>query len=1276
VFNCRVNNQSSVQVFEFADRTFSLSGLMSFRQLGTAQSDTMLGTELDDYLDGLGGNDLLQGVDGDDTLLGGAGNDTLDGGTGSDKLTGGIGNDRYIVDGTWDQLTELANEGVDTVVAPETWTLADHFENLELLGSSGLQGTGNAADNLIVGNSVANTLRGLAGNDTLDGGSGADSLEGGTGDDRYLVDVAGDRVVEAANAGTDTVASAITYTLGSNVENLELTGTTAINGTGNTLANQLTGNGAANRLDGGAGADTLAGGAGDDTYVVDNTGDVVNEAAASGTDLVEASISYTLGNDVERLTLMGTGPINGTGNALANTLNGNAGNNRLDGAAGADTMVGGAGNDTYVVDNAADVVTEVAAGGTDAVESSISYTLGAEVERLTLTGTAALNGTGNALANQITGNAGSNVLNGGAGVDTMVGGAGDDTYVVDAVGEVTTEVAGGGIDTVEASLSWTLANEIENLKLMGTGVIDATGNGLANTLTGNSANNRLNGGAGADTMAGGAGNDTYVVDNAGDVVTEAAAGGTDLVEASVSYTLSSDVENLTLTLTGAINGTGNAGANTLIGNAGNNRLDGAAGADTMTGGAGDDTYVVDNAGDVVTEAASGGADRVEASISYTLGAELERLTLTGTAALNGTGNALANQITGNAGNNILNGGAGNDTMAGGAGDDTYVLDVTTDVVTENANEGTDTVQIGLTYTLGNNVENLVLTGTNAINGTGNTLANSLTGNGAANRLDGGAGIDTMAGGAGDDVYVVENVADVVTELAGGGLDTVEAAVSYTLGAEVERLTLTGTGPTNATGNALANTLTGNAGNNRLDGGVGIDTMTGGAGNDTYVVDNLADVVTEAAGAGTDTVEASVSITALAAEVENLVLLGTGALNGTGNTLNNVLTGNDGANVLNGGAGNDTMVGGAGDDSYVVDVSTDVITELAGGGTDSVSSAVTYTLAANVENLTLTGNTAINGTGNAADNVLTGNSGANVLTGGEGNDIYIGGAGVDTLTDTSTMSNDVYRWGAGQGNDVITDAGGTDRIEIAGAFTTTQVQLTRATNDLRITVSGVADVLTVKNWYTNAANRIETIRLDNGSVITLGTVAPASAPLASPAALTTTAMVRGDDEPLRRFTQEAPDGDRFMVSTAARTPRAHGDVTRSLWTELLYSTELEASQPVDAVSVFVAPQEEVVVGIPVRPDVGKPGRIQDGSASGVGAGTLNRWPEWSNAALWQDLATEDGMGPKRLTDASPSDRTAQLLIDALAQFNAGASIGELGRQAERREALRHDLFVPH
>jgi serralysin len=469
-----------------------------------------------------------------------------------------------------------------------------------------------------------------------------------------------------------TVTSGVTTTLDHIAVSLVLTGTLDINGTGNSLDNTLTGNSGNNILDGRAGADTMMGGLGDDTYHVDNTGDVITEKTNEGLDTVLASLTHVLSANIENLTLTGVGDINGTGNGLANSLTGNAGSNILNGAAGADTMFGGAGNDTYFVDNAGDVVTEWSGGGTDQVYASVNHALSSNVENLTLTGGANINATGNWAANVISGNSGNNVLDGGTDADRLAGGAGNDTYYVDNAGDNIIENAGEGTDSVFSSVSLTLGANVENLTLTGSWSLSATGNGLANNLTGNAGANILNGLGGADTMAGGAGNDTYHVDNAGDIVNDWSNAGTDAVYSTVSYALLTHVESLTLTGSANINATGNWLSNSLAGNTGDNIFDGGSGADTMSGDSGNDTYHVDNAGDVVVEWWNRGVDTVFASVSYTLAANVENLTLTNVWSLNATGNELANNITGNAGSNILTGGGGSDIITGGEGKDTLI----------------------------------------------------------------------------------------------------------------------------------------------------------------------------------------------------------------------------------------------------------------------------------------------------------------------------------------------------------------------------------------------------------------------------------------------------------------------------------------------------------------------------------------------------------------------------------------------------------------------------
>ncbi len=238
---------------------------------------------------GTAGNDWVKGGTGNDDLTGGNGNDYLNGGTGTDFLIGGKGNDTFVVDNIGDIIAEGLNDGIDTVESSITWTLKTNLENLTLTGTTAINGTGNTLNNIITGNAADNVLTGGLGNDTLTGGAGADTLIGDAGNDSYYVDNTADSITENLNEGTDIVFSSVTYTLTTNVENLTLQGTTAINGTGNSLNNILIGNIGNNVLNGGAGADTLIGGKGNDSLYLglnDNVVDNVNYTNGDGTDTV------------------------------------------------------------------------------------------------------------------------------------------------------------------------------------------------------------------------------------------------------------------------------------------------------------------------------------------------------------------------------------------------------------------------------------------------------------------------------------------------------------------------------------------------------------------------------------------------------------------------------------------------------------------------------------------------------------------------------------------------------------------------------------------------------------------------------------------------------------------------------------------------------------------------------------------------------------------------------------------------------------------------------
>ncbi|MDR6160449.1 M12 family metallo-peptidase [Pseudomonas fluorescens] len=975
------------------------------------------------------------------SLYGNDGNNVLDGGAGADLMVGGTGNDTYIVDNVGDVISEtstLASE-IDTVRASVTYGLSANVENLILTGNGDFSGIGNAQNNVITGND---------GNNRMIGGAGLDTLIGGKGNDIYSIDQAGELalVQELAGEGNDTLyieyaanAATIDLNLGNllNVENLVVSAAGNFTLAGNDLNNSLNGGSGADFINGGKGADAMNGGAGNDIYIVDNIGDIVTETGTSlaEIDTVYSYVDYTLGANVEVLNLVGNA-VNGTGNALNNSLYGNDGNNVLDGGAGADLMVGGTGNDTYIVDNVGDVISETStlASEIDTVRASVNYSLSANLENLILTGVGNLSGVGNSQNNVITGNDGNNQLVGGAGLDTLIGGKGDDSYSLDQESELALvqENANEGIDTLVIDFNATAQTDtidlsqgnlqnFENVRVTGTGAFTLLGNSAGNSLYGNSGDNMLDGGAGADLMVGGTGNDTYIVDNVGDVISETStlASEIDTVRASVTYGLSANVENLILTGNGDFSGIGNAQNNVITGNDGNNRMIGGAGLDTLIGGKGNDIYSIDQAGELalVQELAGEGNDTLyieyaasAATIDLNLGNLLNVENLVVSAAGNFTlaGNDLSNSLNGGSGADFINGGKGADAMNGGAGNDIYIVDNIGDIVTETGTSlaEIDTVYSYVDYTLGANVEVLNLVG-NAVNGTGNALNNSLYGNDGNNVLDGGAGADLMVGGTGNDTYIVDNVGDVISETStlASEIDTVRASVTYGLSANVENLILTGNGDFSGIGNAQNNVITGNDGNNRMIGGAGLDTLIGGKGNDIYSIDQAGELalVQELAGEGNDTLYIEYAANAATIDlnlgnllnVENLVVSAAGNFTLAGNDLNNSLNGGSGADFINGGKGADAMNGGAGNDIYIVDNIGDIVTET---GTslaeiDTVYSYVDYTLGANVEVLNLVGN-AVNGTGNALNNSLYGNDGNNRLDGGAGLDTMVGGKGDD------------------------------------------------------------------------------------------------------------------------------------------------------------------------------------------------------------------------------------------------------------------------------------------
>ncbi|RJF87887.1 calcium-binding protein [Oleomonas cavernae] len=731
-------------------------------------ADTLNGDAGDDALFGQGGADIINGGDGNDLIDGGSGIDAVNGGADNDTLYGGEGTEETVHGDAGDDILHSGGEG--------------HYY-------------GDAGDDLVYAGLTAGV------NEFLDGGTGSDTVNTTTWNGTYVVDLA---------AGTTNFDESFT-----NFENV-VTGNGADTITGTDGDNVIRTQGGIDSVNAGDGDDTVAGGGAGDTLNGGNGIDTLDYATSTGAVTILLASNSASGGDAAGDIISSFENVIGsvlsdvlTGDSNANVLAGGAGGDTLDGADGIDTLDYSRSSTGVTVDLAAGT----AAGG-EATGDAIS-----NFENL-IGSNAGDTLTGDSNANNLAGGDGNDALDGGAGADTLVGGGGDDTYIVNHIGDTVTESAGQGIDEVRSNLAFTLGANLENLILTGASVIkgtgnaadnEITGNGAANTLTGESGDDTLDGNGGNDTLVGGLGNDTYYID-LGDNMTEKSGEGADTVMSRLdSFTLANNFENLTYAGAGDFTGTGNSAANVVRGDDGNDTLSGGRGADTLIGGLGDDTYTVDNPGDVVDETGGGGIDTVRTSASHTLEAGIENLVQLGSVTTTGTGNGLANTMTGNNIANRLNGMGGDDTIIGGNGADTL-----------KGGDDNDTV-------------------------TGGGDNDLLMGEAGNDVIDGGTGDDDMRGGTGDDTYVVNSVTDVVSEAGGGGMDTVQSIVAWTLASGIENLVITTSQSVAGTGNAGDNTITGGAGANTLSGLGGVDVINGSGGADTINGGAGADMLTGGTG---------------------------------------------------------------------------------------------------------------------------------------------------------------------------------------------------------------------------------------------------------------------------------------------------------------------------------------------------------------------------------------------------------------------------------------------
>lgn len=992
--------------------------------IGTPRSDTIHGLGGNDYIVGGGkgadhiygdaGNDEIYGGSGNDVIDGGAGADTIDGGAGADVITGGLGNDTIIYHDGLDTID--GGDGTDTLDFSNIGIAGDTSQAIDIdLTGFATTGVFQMGGHDVIGIERLNFLQdGTAYGDTIDFDAGAligVSFNGNNGDDTLRGTAAADSLL--GGSGNDTLdgrGGDDTLDGGYNDDHL-------IGGAGNDVVQGGSGN---DVLDGGDGVDQLSGDDGKDTLLGGAGDDTID--AGTGSDHVEA----------------------GDGNDTI-TFAGFEGGDSADGGAGTDPLIiNPAGAEGISLDfrnywSGGALIANGAAVTVSGIEQfQYEFTYADDVLLMGDKATPGISVDGLGGNDTVLGTGSADTINGGAGNDNLNGGSGNDS-----IG------GGAGDDVLNGGLGNDIIGDTEGNNLIYGGGGDDVLSG-SGTLHGDAGNDTIYGSIGADTIDGGTGNDIIHGMGGNDTITIGAGGGIDLISGGDGTdTLVAGADGAVFHWTkGVIGATSSQLAidtieNVSAGGHANVTLQGTSQID-----------VIDLSLLTVEPAVAiyglGGNDRLRASNSGNtiFGGDGDD------AVSGGSGN---DHLFGDAGNDVLMGGLGDDVLSGGDGVDTAsYADAAGPVTVHLAVTGAQNTGAGGVDTL-NTIENLV----------GSAYADTLTGNTGDNTIDGGAGIDTMIGGAGNDTYIVDNASDQAREGDGGGTDKVLASCStYQLLAYVENLTGTSNSGQVLRGNTLDNVIIAGSGNDTLSGGAGADTMRGGAGDDTYVVDNVGDLVTEAFGQGTDLVSTTLASYTLGANVENLTGTSTAGQALIGNALPNLITGAAGNDTIDGGGGPDTLRGGPGNDTYIVNSVGDIVTEAASAGTDTVLSSVSFTLGANVENLT--------GTSGAGE-ALSGNTLANVITGAAGTDTLYGGAGADTLTGGAGADRFVFKFATDSPNaarDAIEDFSHAehDRIDLSA---------------IDAVAGGADNAFALVSAFTHAAGQLEIHAVAAGHYLVAG-----------------------------------------------------------------------------------------------------------------------------------------------------------------------------------------------
>ena len=908
---------------------------------------------------------VINGTSGVDILFGGTGNDLLTGGGGSDVfvISKGYGSDTVsdFQAGAGGDVLRVQNYGfatfanflaaahqvgsdiVVTLSTSETLTL----QNVTL---SSLTAENVALDNPLPTSGAINNTGGVAPadttlttgamNDSLQAGGTGVTLVGGTGDDTYYVYDHNTKINEQVNAGIDTVVdwSYDGYNLAGapNVENLRLTGSLSAPASGNDLNNIIIGNSGNNVINGGGGNDVLTGGAGSDTFVIatGNGNDIITDfQTGAGGDILQLNRTdfRTLADVTAAMKQVGTDAVLTLASGETITLE-NANVQNFTTANVSITSL-----PTELIQTFNDDFDSLSAGQDPhltwrtsyAWSGTASYTLAGEQEVYVDPSFVGLPGTQSSTALGLNP---FSIQDGHLVITAQPIPASDAAYVGNhpfSSGMISTEnsfVQTYGVFEMTATLPnttgawpafWMLPINTHGLNTE-LDPLEAFGQDSDRVHWGFRSSTTATQGYWADTSDLTVGEHTFAVEwtpysltyfvdgiEVGQEATPAdmntamymianlAMGGSWVGNADPTTTATMTIDSInayqlpeytlahyTLLTSGVATNTitGTAAADILVGTSGNDLIDGAGGADTMSGGAGDDTYIVTDPNAKIVEGYGGGVDTVKSSVTYTLPDYVENLTLTGSAAINATGNSQSNIIIGNDAANVITGGLGNDILTGGGGADAFVVnsgdgsDIITDFAPGSA-AGHDVVQLnGFAFTSFSDIQAamtqvgsdvyLALTSQDTLvfrNSTvaaftgddfqlpptlpiGGTITSWISGNASSRIVYGTAANDkitavnsddTLVGWTGDDTYVINNPNQKIVENPGGGIDSVEAWSSYTLPANVENLTLM-TGGLTGIGNELANRIVGSSGDDILQGGGGNDWIFGGAGNDTFV----------------------------------------------------------------------------------------------------------------------------------------------------------------------------------------------------------------------------------------------------------------------------------------------------------------------------------------------------------------------------------------------------------------------------------------------------------